>query len=91
MFPFHSMLDVNLLDAYISELVHTSHRPRYVLAFRHVLKMYTHVLELLRTCCSQDETIRTHLLQDSTGLKQIVKLLGISYQGNAWEIDDNGS
>ena len=81
-----SMLDVNLLDAYITELVQptpgAAHRRRScLLAFNHVLQLYAQLLHFLRVCACTDDVIRADLLQDKLALKHVVKLLGVAYQG----------
>ena len=81
-----SMLDVNLLDAYITELVQPTpsaahRRHSCLLAFNHVLQLYAQLLHFLRVCACTDDVIRADLLQDKLALKHVVKLLGVAYQG----------
>ena len=77
-----SVLDFNLLEAYIGELPHTARRPRYEVAFSDLLQAHIGVLRVLQCGISLDDTIRAQLTQEVPALKHCAQLLAISYQGN---------
>ncbi len=77
------LLDVSLLEAYRSELDSTTtYRQPVLLAYQSLLHTCTDILQLLHSCCGQDSSVRQYVLQEPSTLKQIVKLLGVAYQGN---------
>ena len=75
------MLDTSLLDTFINELVNSQCKKQYLLAFNDLVHMYEDMMYILTQCVTQDKDMRLHLLQDKVALKQIIMLLGISYQG----------
>ena len=75
------MVDVSLLDAYLAELGSTSCQKQYLMTFRDVLKVYEDILYLMARCVVQDKDMKQSLLSNKVALKQIVRLLEVSYSG----------
>ena len=77
-----SLLDVGLLEAYRSELMnHKSSHRHHLLAFTDLIVMNSDVVELIRLVISTDEDFRHQLLNNPSTIKQVIRLLGISYKG----------
>ena len=77
------LIDYSLLEAYITELIHTQRKQPYLLSFEHVLRMFSYILQLTRVACTHSDVIRKQVLEDEACLKEICRLLSISYQGRS--------
>ena len=72
---------MGLLEAYRTELCDTPYRAQFLLAYRDLLRVHTDVLELVRRYGTHDAAVRRDVLQNTAAIRQIVRTLGVSYQG----------
>ncbi|KAK2169790.1 hypothetical protein LSH36_7g17006 [Paralvinella palmiformis] len=75
-----NLLDIGLIEAYRTELCNTLYKKQFLITFQDLLRVHCDILDIIRKCLLQDDNIRTDLLQNNNGLKQIVRMLGVSYQ-----------
>lgn len=80
LFYFSSLINTNLLEAYMKEMEEIS-SDQFELVFCDLLQMYASVLDLLRACVIYDTPVRQDLLSNNSFMLSTLSLLTITYSG----------
>mgnify|MGYP003684156533 CR=1 FL=1 len=76
-----SMVDTNLLEAYMLEMEGHVSYDQYEIVFRDLLEMYGAVMSLLTACVVYDTPTRQDILTNTDFIRSALALMTIKFQG----------